>query len=128
MNIPDNAAELIKKATEARARLVFHEDYGEFSESMRIMADTLLTAAAADRLSDASFREMLYVVYSFWRDCNQARFQLHNKPHHQGSDLRELMRSAQIDQFINSAVISLNGMPNLTDDTFEIDVNELDGS
>ena len=126
MNVPDSPSELLKKVSEARAREVFAEEYEQFTESMRAMADLLLSMGAIDRLSDESIREMLIVMFAFWRDCNQARFQENNKV---GGDNREVMRSAQIDQFINSTVVTLTSLRNLTDDKFHIAIeDEPDGS
>jgi len=121
--IPDSPSELIKNHTEDRAR-EFFEAFDEFSPAMQQQAQLLMKVGIDQGLSDVVFREMITVALAFWRDCNQARFHAH---HESGGDKRECFRSCQVDQFLNTSIVALNGLPNLSDDQFICD-EEPDGS
>ena len=120
--IPDSPSELIKNHTEDRAR-EFFDAFEEFSPAMQQQAQLLMKLGIDQGLSDLAFREVITVALAFWRDCNQARFHAHNA----GGEMRECFRSAQIDQFLNTSIIALNQLNQLSDDQFVCD-EELDGS
>ena len=120
--IPDSPSELIKNHTEDRAR-EFFDAFDEFSPAMQQQAQLLMKVAIDQGLSDLVFREMITIALAFWRDCNQARFHANNGD----GEMRECFRSAQIDQFLNTAIVALSGLPQLSDDQFVCD-EELNGS
>lgn len=121
--IPDSPADLIKYHTEARAREYF-DSFDQFSPVMQQQAQLLTNIGMSGELSDLAFREIITVSIAFWRDCNQARF---HEQTGEGGDLKECFRSAQIDQFLNTSLVALQGLPQLSDDRFECE-QELDGS
>lgn len=112
--IPDSPSELIKNHTEDRAR-EFFDAFDEFSPAMQQQAQLLMKVGIDQGLSDVVFREMITVALAFWRDCNQARFHVN---YGEGGQQRECLRSCQIDQFLNTSIIALNGLQNLSDDQF----------
>jgi len=120
--IPDSPSELIKNQTADRAR-EFFEAFDQFSPAMQQQAQLLMKVGIDQGLSDFVFREMLIVVLAFWRDCNQARFHANNDDE---GDKQECFRSCQVDQFLNTSIVTLNGLPNLTEDSFTYE--EPDGS
>lgn len=120
--IPDSPSELIQNHTEDRAR-EFFEEFDAFSPAMQQQAQLLMRVGLDQGLSDFVFREMITVVLAFWRDCNQARFYAH---HNDEGDQRECFRSCQVDQFLNTSINALNGLPHLSDDPFFYE--EPDGS
>lgn len=119
--IPDSPSELIKNHTKNVAR-EFFEAFDEFSPAMQQQAQLLTTVSIDQGLSDDVFREMLTVTLAFWRDCNQARF---HENHGTGGDQRECFRACQVDQFLNTSIVALNSLSNLSDDQF---ICEPDGS
>ena len=116
-NSPSELADLIYRATEERARDIF-EDFDDFSPSMQRQARLLMRCGMNDQLSDIAFRELMGITLAFWRDCNQHRFHANNSPR---GDMHTLMRSAQIDQFINTMIVALEGLPQLSDEVFSVD-------
>ena len=120
--IPDSPSELIKNHTEDRAR-EFFDAFDEFSPAMQQQAQLLMRVGIDQGLSDVVFREMITIALAFWRDCNHARFHENNAT----GEMRECFRSAQLDQFLNTSITALNGLPQLTNDLFITD-EEPDGS
>lgn len=116
-NSPSELADLIYRATEERARDIF-EDFDDFTPSMQRQARLLMRCGMNDQLSDIAFRELMGITLAFWRDCNQARFHANNSSR---GDMHTLMRSAQIDQFINTMIVALEGLPQLSNEVFSVD-------
>lgn len=122
MSTPSTPSELLSMASEARAREVFDE-FDQLSKAMQLQAQLLAQLGMSGDLSDFTFREISHLLLIFWRDCNQARF--HALREH-GNDFTQLIRIAQVDQFINGQINALAALHQLTDDTFQ--VAEPDGS
>lgn len=124
MTIPRSPAELITKEVEARARAIFDE-FDSFSPPMQQHARMLVGLSLTDELSDGTFRDLLAVTYLFWRECNQARFVA---THREPGEFQTVVRTVQIDQFLNGAILALNSIPELLEDSYEVKDVELDGS
>lgn len=122
MSTPSTPSELLNMASEARAREVFDE-FDQLSKAMQLQAQLLAQLGMSGDLSDFTFREISHLLLIFWRDCNQARF--HALREDKG-EFTQLIRIAQVDQFINGQLNALSALHQLTDDTFQ--VAEPDGS
>lgn len=107
MSTPFSPRELINRATEDRARQIF-EEFDDLTVPMQEQARLLTRIGLGHQLNDETFRDLLAVMLHFWRDCNQARF-LATKDSR--NDIKEMITSVQIDQFLNGAMLSLNGIP-----------------
>lgn len=120
-SFPNSPSELLHQAATEHAREIF-EDFDEFTPAMREQARMLMRIALSEELSDLTFRDLMAVLLIFWRDCNQDRFMAsRNDP----TETETMLRSVQTDQFINQAILSLNGMYFLRD---KFGVVEPDGS
>jgi hypothetical protein len=122
MSFPSTPTQLLNAASEARAREVFSE-FDQFSTAMQMQAQLLLQLGLKGDLSDFTFREMCHLMLVMWRDLNQDRFHAN---HLEDGDLGTLVRTAQVDQFINGSIHALHALHQLTDETFQ--VAEPDGS
>lgn len=120
---PDTPTELISAVTDARAREVF-EEFDNFTPPMQEQARLLMRVCRDGELNDVTFRDILALTLYFWRDCNQARFK---ELHMSQEEFSSLVRSVQIDQFINGWMLALSGIPELLDDFYGM-ANEPDGS
>lgn len=123
MSFPSTPSELVALASEARAREVF-DDFDQFSDAMQEQAQLLAKLGMHGNLSDFTFRELVYLMMVFWRDCNQARF--HAIHEDEDGKFTQLIRAAQVDQFVNGWINALTSVHQLSDDPFQ--VAEPDGS
>ena len=131
MQTPSSITELIHLAAEARAR-EFFDDYDEFSPAMQAQARMLMQFSLAGELTDTSLRDLIAVTLHFWRECNQARFHdMHLACIHDRTKFRNLLRSVQIDQFVNGLIHTLSVLPEYAgDDQYHVGIDgiEPDGS
>ena len=117
--IPSSPNELIHNVLEGNAKDVF-EGYEDYSPMMQAQARLLIGMVMNGQLHDETFRDILGLTYWFWRECNQARF----KPLTQealSDTLPKVVRSAQIDQFVNTSLVALNALPGLLEDTYHFE-------
>lgn len=123
MTVPGSPTELLKAVTSDRARQIF-EDFDAFTPCMKEQARLLMKLALDGELSDLTFQTLLLMTIHLWRDCNQARF--HTLRQDSSAEDVQILRSVQIDQFLNGLMISVNGNEGLMADTYSVD--EPDGS
>ena len=117
--IPSSPNELIHNVLEGNAKDVF-EGYEDYSPMMQAQARLLVGMVMNGQLHDETFRDILGLTYWFWRECNHSRF----KPLMQAGlkdTLPQVVRSAQIDQFVNTSLVALNGLPALLEDTYHFE-------
>ena len=122
MITPSSPDELIQRATDDRARQIF-EEFDDLTPPMQEQARLLTRVGLGHQLNDETFRDLLAVLIHFWRDCNQARF-MATKDDREA--LKDMVVTVQIDQFLNGAMLSLNGIPVQLQDEYMI--AEPDGS
>ena len=119
--IPDSPSQLLKNAPITRARARF-DGFDEMTPAAQLQAELLMQIEGRQGLSDVSFIEVLALTILLWKDCNHDRFCDSNEH----GDVREVVRTAQIDQFLNTTVTSLSSLRAISGDSF--DCEEPDGS
>jgi len=121
MTVPGSPTELLKAVTSDRARQIF-EDFDAFSPFMKEQARLLMKMALDGELSDLTFQTLVVLTLHLWRDCNQARF--HALKRESNEPAAHMLRTVQIDQFLNGLLISLDGIETLMADTYCVEEPE----
>ena len=127
MSVPDTPAELIFKASEARAREVF-EEFDVMTPAMQRFARLLLSLGMNNELTDQTFKDLLSLTLLSWRDANCDRFNAAFRGE-EDDHMRRTVRSVEINQFLNQTLATLSVIPELLEDVHHLaDLDELDGS
>lgn len=111
--IPDSPSQLLKNAPITRARERF-DSFDEMTPAVQLQAELLMQIEGGMGLSDVTFLELIGITLVLWRDCNHMRFSAGNAE----GDVREVVRSAQVDQFLNSAITGLTTTKCFNEDPF----------
>ena len=108
MQIPNSPQELISSEAEGLLDEVF-EDYEKFPESVKVVCRMMVDMSLKEKLTDATFFDMLQVIVQLWQARNEDRFKeaFESRP----KQLEMCIRSAQLDAFLKALSSTLGGLP-----------------